>query len=242
MGALVICIIDSARLGQVNKPRAARARKRVRPRPASRKRAPVSDAPARDRILHAALDVFAERGFEGARTREIAARAGVNLGLLSYYFGDKDALWRESVALAFGELRAEVAAIDDSAAADERARLEQLLRGIVRFLARRPAFMRLMNDESRRDGPRMRWLAQHHVKPAAAALWAIAERARANGILPDVPAASLHYLVVGAAGLIFSQAPECRLLMGVDPADPAVAEAHADALVRVLLGPPRDAR
>lgn len=194
------------------------------------------EGPARERILHAALDVFAERGFEGARTREIAERAGANLGLVAYYFGGKERLWRESVALAFDELAAEVTLIQAPAAADERTQLERSLRGVVRFLARRPAFMRLMNDENRRNGPRMRWLVDHHVKPVAAALSAIAQRARARGILPDIPAASLHYIVIGAAGLIFSQAPECKYMMGVDPADESVAEAHADALVRVLLG------
>ena len=186
--------------------------------------------------MHSALDVFAERGFEGARTREIAERAGANLGLVSYYFGGKERLWRESVALAFGELAAEIAVIQVAAVADERAQLEQFLRGFVRFLARRPAFMRLMNDENRRNGPRMRWLVDHHVKPAAVAFSAIAQRARTRGILPDIPPASLHYIVVGATGLIFSQAPECKYMLGVDPADESVAKAHADALVRVLLG------
>ena len=209
-------------------------------RPVAPRRRPAPDGPARERILHAALEVFAERGFDGARTRDIAKRAGANLGLVSYYFGKKERLWRESVALAFDELAAEVAAIrapvGERGAAGERAQLERFLRGAVRFLSRRPAFMRLMNDESRRSGPRMRWLVDHHVKPAAAALSAIAERARARGMLKDIPPASLHYIVVGAAGLIFSQAPECRYLMGVDPADESVAEAHADALVRVLLG------
>ena len=226
----------------MNKSMRASAQKPARRRPARRRpTAAAAEAPARERILRAALEVFAERGFEGARTREIASRAGVNLGLLSYYFGEKEKLWRESVALAFGELGTEIAAIA-APANDERARVEQLLRGVVRFLARRPAFMRLMNDESRRDGPRMRWLAEHHVKPAVAALGAVAQRAQAHGLIPAVPPASLHYIVLGAAGLFFSQAPEVRYLMGVDPADPAVAEAHADALVRVLLGPPADTK
>lgn len=221
----------------MNKSRRAGAPAGARGRAARRR--VVNGAPARERILLAALDVFAERGFEGARTREIAERAGANLGLLSYYFGDKEALWRAAVALAFDELSREVAALQTPpAGADERAQLERFLRGFVRFLARRPAFMRLMNDESRRDGPRMRWLAEHHVKPTAAALAVLAERAKAQGILPDVPPASLHYIVLGAAGLIFSQAPECKHVMGVDPADEAVAEAHADALVRLLLGSP----
>jgi AcrR family transcriptional regulator len=199
--------------------------------------------PARERILAAALAVFAERGFDGARTREIAERAGANLGLLTYYFGAKQALWRAAVAHAFEELRTEITGLTArarrQAAADERAQLEQLLRGFVRFVARRPEFMRLMNDESRREGPRMRWLADHHVKPIADALGRVVARAQARGLVPQIPLVSVHYIAIGAAGLLFSQAPECRRLTGIDPSDPAVAEAHADALVRLLLPPAR---
>jgi AcrR family transcriptional regulator len=43
----------------------------------------------RVRIIQAALDVFGERGFDGASTREIAARAGVNAPALQYYFDNK---------------------------------------------------------------------------------------------------------------------------------------------------------
>ena len=41
----------------------------------------------RERILRAALEAFSEYGFEGATTRDIAARAGVPLGLLPSPFG-----------------------------------------------------------------------------------------------------------------------------------------------------------
>ena len=206
-----------------------------------RRAAAVPAGPARERILAAALEVFAERGFDGARTRDIAERAGANLGLLTYYFGSKEPLWRAAVSHAFEELAQEVAAVtaqaQSEAGADERAQLEQLLRGFVRFLARRPEFMRLMNDESKRDGPRMRWLADHHVKPLAGAMTRIVEQAQARGLVPAIPTVSFHYIVLGAAGLLFSQAPECKYVTGIDPTDEAVAEAHADALVRLLLGP-----
>jgi TetR/AcrR family transcriptional regulator len=211
---------------------------------AKRHKAAAPEVPARERILAAALEVFAERGFDGARTREIAERADANLGLLAYYFAGKEPLWKAAVSRAFEELRAEIAAVTaqarSDAADDPRAQLERLLRGFVRFLARRPEFMRLMNDESKRDGPRMRWLADQHVKPAVAALAAILERAQASGLVPDIPVASFHYIALGAAGLVFSQAPECKYLMGVDPTDDAFAEGHADALVRLLIGPLRD--
>jgi TetR/AcrR family transcriptional regulator, regulator of cefoperazone and chloramphenicol sensitivity len=39
--------------------------------------------PTRDRILVAAIDLFSERSYDGASTREIAARAGVTQPVLN---------------------------------------------------------------------------------------------------------------------------------------------------------------
>src|SRR6185503_11906085 len=60
--------------------------------------------PTRERILAAALDLFSERSFEGATTRDIAARAGVTQPLLNYHFRSKDALWRAAVDTLFDTL------------------------------------------------------------------------------------------------------------------------------------------
>lgn len=49
---------------------------------------------ARQRLLHTALRLFAERGFANTSTREIAQAAGVNIASISYYFGDKAGLYR----------------------------------------------------------------------------------------------------------------------------------------------------
>ena len=48
----------------------------------------------RERILSAAAVEFGEHGFAGARTSAIAARAGVNQQLISYYFDGKEGLYR----------------------------------------------------------------------------------------------------------------------------------------------------
>ncbi|MEU5792903.1 TetR family transcriptional regulator [Streptomyces sp. NPDC047813] len=52
----------------------------------------------RARILRAAGAVFAERGYEAATVRDIAARAGVNQALIFRYFGSKKALLTEVMA------------------------------------------------------------------------------------------------------------------------------------------------
>ena len=64
--------------------------------PAGRLRPPVQQRgeDTRLRILQAALEVFAAEGYEGASTRTLAQRAGVNLPALQYYFGNKEGLYR----------------------------------------------------------------------------------------------------------------------------------------------------
>lgn len=190
----------------------------------------------RERILAAALEIFSEQGFEGARTRDIAERADANLGLIKYYFDTKESLWKAAVDRAFGELAQGFEPQGDADPADDRDVVEQLIRRFVRFSARNPAFMRLMNDEGKRDGPRMRWLVKRHVRPVYEQLQQRIERLR-EGLGPDIDPVSLHYIVVGACGVIFSQAPECRELTGIDPTAEDRVEAHADAVVALLLPP-----
>ncbi|MBB3196620.1 CerR family C-terminal domain-containing protein [Roseateles terrae] len=48
----------------------------------------------RRRIIDVALRLFAQRGFEGASTREIAKEAGVNAPALQYYFDNKEGVYQ----------------------------------------------------------------------------------------------------------------------------------------------------
>ena len=43
-------------------------------------------------IMEAAEDLFAEKGFDGTSVRDISDKAGVNLAMISYYFGSKEKL------------------------------------------------------------------------------------------------------------------------------------------------------
>lgn len=63
----------------------------------------AEQASARQKLLDAALRLFANRGFDGASTRDIAELAGVNVSSIRYYFGDKlglyQAVYTEALAL-----------------------------------------------------------------------------------------------------------------------------------------------
>jgi AcrR family transcriptional regulator len=53
----------------------------------------------REHILIVAEELFAEKGFDGTSVRDIAQQAGVNLAMISYYFGSKEKLLESLVEL-----------------------------------------------------------------------------------------------------------------------------------------------
>src|SRR5678816_4568183 len=53
-------------------------------------------------ILDAALEVFAAKGFAGARMDDIAARAGVTKGTIYLYFQNKEAVFKSLVRDSIG--------------------------------------------------------------------------------------------------------------------------------------------
>lgn len=80
-------------MGRTNQPTAARPRAKARRARASEARARPRDRRAtREALLEAAVEVFARRGYDAATTRELAAAAGVNEGLIQRYFGGKAGL------------------------------------------------------------------------------------------------------------------------------------------------------
>ena len=68
---------------------------------------------SRERLLLAALHLFAEKGFEKTSTREIAAAAGANIGAISYYFGDKAGLYRAVFFEPLGSAKDDISLFDD---------------------------------------------------------------------------------------------------------------------------------
>lgn len=66
------------------------------PPPQSHQGAPLraDGVEARNRLLLAALPLFAAKGYAKTSTREIAKAAGMNLASIAYYFGDKAGLYR----------------------------------------------------------------------------------------------------------------------------------------------------
>jgi TetR/AcrR family transcriptional regulator len=53
----------------------------------------VADKDCRENIIASAVPLFAAKGLNGVSVRELASAAGVNLSMISYYFGGKEGLY-----------------------------------------------------------------------------------------------------------------------------------------------------
>jgi AcrR family transcriptional regulator len=96
---------------------------------------PQAEPGRRERILAAALEVFARRGYAGATIKRIATAAGLRSpALLYWYFPDKAALFR-AVAMEHAQLPHRLAALDLSIDLPVEIFLERFARAFLDFFA-----------------------------------------------------------------------------------------------------------
>ena len=168
----------------------------------------------RRRVLDAAEAVFAERGYAGASTREIAQAAGIGKRMLFYYFPSKDALYRavlDRVLVGMREIQ-------------ERFRgdpgpigLAETVDGIVHFAAANLRPLKLLMREIMDGGPHLPEIAREHIGPLFEQGAADVQRNMTTGVFRT--AEPMHVLV-GVGGLTlyyFLLVPLLRLIWDRDP-------------------------
>jgi TetR/AcrR family transcriptional regulator len=108
-----------------------------------------------ERILSAAAEEFATKGFFGARTQTIANEGGVNKAMLHYYFRSKENLYTEVIKAAFGKIVREVSQAWLSPD-DLEKRLEVVIDSYLENYRKNPAFLKIVLREIVDGGKRFR--------------------------------------------------------------------------------------
>lgn len=106
-----------------------------RARKAPKRPSSESGGDTRGRVLAAALEVFAERGFDGATLRDITETAGANIAAVNYYFRSKEELIRQVLEVYVRPIMAaRLAALDECERGAVRGapRLETVVEALVR--------------------------------------------------------------------------------------------------------------
>jgi AcrR family transcriptional regulator len=201
----------------------------------------------RQQILEAALEVFAEQGFDGATTKDIAKRADVTHGLIYFYFDSKEELFlaafeQEAQAI-FGSL--DFAGLLESDALPE-VELTAMLTRFLRALASAPAqnMMRVMMHMAahgeRDKGPlrECKGFMEGQVQMLVTQMREYLDRQVAKGRLRSLDTKLVATLLLGSAMVLFrsgryglGQEQNCA-----DSID-ALAATLADTFLHGLLAP-----
>jgi AcrR family transcriptional regulator len=162
-------------------------------------------------ILDAAVRVFAEHGYHGARVGDIAEDAGVAHGLLYHYFASKEDVLRTIFVENWGELLRRFRVVE---AADESAR--EKLEGIAKILLRTwrndPALVTVMVREVARGQQIQDQVAE--VREAFAIVQRVIEEGQESGVFRgDVDARLASWVVYGGleeilTGWVLGQLPD----------------------------------
>ena len=189
----------------------------------------------RREIADAALDLFAQRGFERTAIREISAAAGMGKGTFYDYFSDKEDLLGGVIQLIFAEWTARIAArlapLDDP--------LDQLRTMVIEGAALGQTFEKMMlvyvdvwrRAVSRTDDRTCTRRFRGFLMESRQAVAGICETAKDRGLIRrDIDTAAM------ATGLIALIDGLClhRMMMPAEFDNEAVARAVCDALLAGL--------
>lgn len=169
-----------------------------------RRRQSRRSARTRERILEAAVEVFARRGFHGARVADIAEQAGIAYGLVYHHFRNKDdllaAIFNERWGRHVDYLRELVE--EDSSFRDK---LTRLVHFWIETYRTEPHLITVLINEITRS---YEFLESHDIETVLVAFESVErliEQGRASGELrADVDARFAAYAVLGVAEMILS--------------------------------------
>jgi AcrR family transcriptional regulator len=189
---------------------------------------PKSSEPQPDRsnararaLLEAAEAILAESGYDGLSARAVADRAGVNKGLVFYYWKNTAGLFEE-VLSRYYERHKEVLSTT-STSTDMRARTHELIDVYLDFMENNVTYARIVQQQVSSGGAHLPLVKRHLTEVLSIATEAFGDRAEMTGHL-----APRHFQLTLSAAVInyFTYAP----ILGKDfwDSDPMSAPALAE--------------
>ena len=191
----------------------------------------------KQQLVHAAEQLFTQKGYGATCISDICAAAGVAKGLFYWYFPTKQSLFGELVrTMRLSLRRAQAAAMDPTA--DPVTRIRQGAEASVRFMAEHQMYFALL-DVERTDEALSPVMREGSDVYATDVCWLI-EAAQRDGLVPDGEA---MFFAVGVLGAVssFSHAHRIgRLAMPIDDLAQLVGEWVMQALTGRAAAPATD--
>jgi AcrR family transcriptional regulator len=192
----------------------------------------------RNTILSAALTTFSVNGFDGSSIANIARVHGVSPGLIHYYFGNKDELWRAALDHGVGDVIRDLTdTLNELTGGDSVCRLKFFIRRYIAIVWERPEVFQVITREGETPGPRLAWLTREYLSPLYDLWTKLVEAAQSDGKITSVaPACHLCQIIAGASYQFMASRTRMLEIYGVDVSARELRERHTNAVLDVLFG------
>jgi TetR/AcrR family transcriptional regulator len=196
--------------------------------------APVPEVPA-ERLLDAAVSLFAQHGFDAVSTGAVATAAGLTQSMVHYHFGTKEKLWKAAVEhLMHARGNMFSLNLEDLRDVDDLSRLKVMLRRFISANAADPDLTRILIHEGMNDSPRLKWLAKRYMVRGYATFNAAIETAIESGAVRRLPVRDVTNIIVGACVLTFTLSRLLKEVYGELPTSAEAVTSLSDTLLEVL--------
>ena len=98
------------------------------------------------KILYSAEKLFADKGFAATSTRDIAKSAGVNVSMISYYFGSKEKLFEEIFKVRMKEGQSYTTEILENSELNEWEKLIKIVENYIKRVKTLPEFYTILQS------------------------------------------------------------------------------------------------
>ena len=98
-----------------------------------------------------------------------------------------------------------------------------------------PQLSQIVVQEAMDPSDRLAWIVETYVRPRHNSMRALWESLRNLGIAAPIDSRLFHYVIVGATSLPYTNHAEAVMLLGADPRDEDLIEAHVQGIVAMLL-------
>ena len=187
----------------------------------------------RGRILKAAIDEFAARGYDAAGVDRIARRARVNKALIYYYFANKRGLYHEILHASLRDLTAPLrGVVDGPGDADDK--LAAYVDTLVAHLHRHPHLPPIMLRELADGGRHLDVGTLRQMLTLPPLLFQLLGQGQDEGTFGPFDPLMLHFVLMGTSMLMASNVPIRRRIRKLGLAQPPLEPEATTAMLQAV--------
>ncbi|MFT3932056.1 MAG: TetR family transcriptional regulator [Chitinophagaceae bacterium] len=194
----------------------------------------------KEHIINHAIELFAEKGFEGTSVRDLAARAGVNVAMVNYYFGSKEKLFEHMVQIKANYTRGVLDEIAKNPNYTEIEKIEKVIETYMGKLFTNRKFHRVLHQEMLMNrNESLQEAIVETLYPNSLIIKNILESGMKKGVFKKVDAPLVIATLMGTINQVLLSKRMCNKLLGKEAGyipyeDPRFGKRLSDHLKQLM--------